>query len=358
MESNQLMTMPQSLKAFVFFSFVAAALSMAYADTARAAATAPDSRVLATIGKTKITEAEVDEKARPQLASVENQVYMIKKRTLDDMIDDYLIDQAAKKAGLSKDAYLKREVEDKAPAPTEAEMKDFYNKNQYRIRQPYDKIKAPLEQYMLRQKVNAQRAELIAKLRRTANVKVDFAAPRIQVSTKASAGSVGPSNAPVTIVEFSDYQCPYCERAESSVQEVLKKYGDKVHFVYMDFPLPMHSNAMKAAQAARCAGDQGKYWPYHDALFADQTKLDDTGLKATAERLKLDPKKFDQCLAGDLHLDQIKKSQEAGSDAGVDGTPTFIINGQMLNGAQSASEMESIIDDQLAQANVKEATAH
>jgi protein-disulfide isomerase len=357
MEHHQSMKIPKSLTAFVFFSFVAAGLSLGLARPAQAAA-ASDSRVLATVGTTKITEAEVNEKARPQLASVENQVYMIKKHTLDDMINDYLIDQAAKKAGLSKDAYLKREVDDKAPEPTEAEMKDFYNRNQARIRQPYDQIKAPLAQYMRRQKVSAQRAELVAKLRRDADVKVMYEAPRIQVSTQASASSAGPNTAPITMIEFSDYQCPYCQRAESSVQDVLKKYGDKVHFVYMDFPLPMHSNAMKAAQAARCAGDQGKYWPYHDALFADQSKLDPAGLKATAERLKLDPKKFDQCLAGDLHMDQIRKSQQAGNDAGVDGTPTFIINGQMLNGAQSTAEMESVIDDQLASQNVKEAKAH
>ena len=172
-------------------------------------------------------------------------------------------------------------------------MKAFYDQNQARIRQPYDKIKAPLEQYMKRQKISAARAELIAKLRQDAGVKVMLKAPRVDVSMEDSAGSIGPSNAPITIVEFSDYQCPFCQRAEGSVKEVQKKYGDKVRLVYMDFPLPMHTNALKAAQAARCAGDQGKYWEYHDALFADQSKLDKAGLKATADKLKLDGKKFE-----------------------------------------------------------------
>ncbi len=350
------MNIPKGLKLFCL-SVAAAGLTLGLARAAAAATGASGSQVVATAGSMKITEAEVDEKARPQLSAIQNQVYMVKKRVLDDMIDDYLVEQAAKKAGMSKDAYLKKEVEDKATAPTEQEMQDFYNKNQARIRQPFDKIKAPLQQYMQRQKVNAARAEVMAKLRKDANVKVMMSVPRVQVSTQASAGSTGPSSAPITIVEFSDYQCPFCQRAEESVKEVMKKYGDKVHLVYMDFPLPMHSNALGAAQAARCAGDQGKYWEFHDALFADQSKLDAPGLKATADKLKLDPKKFAECTGHGLHMDQVKASQQEGTEVGVDGTPTFIINGRMMNGAQPATEMESVIDEELARQNIKEAKA-
>ena len=351
------MKMQKRLMKFVSLSIVAAGFALGLGRAASAANSSNDA-VLATVGSMKVTEAQVEEKARPQLSAIQSQVYTVKKKAMDDLIDDYLIEQAAKKAGLSKEAYLKREVDDKAPPPTEKEMKDFYNQNQARIRQPYDRIKAPLEQYIRHQKVSAARSELIAKLRQDAGVKVMLKAPRVDVSMEDSAGSVGPSNAPITIVEFSDYQCPYCQRAEASVKEVQKKYGDKVRLVYMDFPLPMHSNALKAAQAARCAGDQGKYWEYHDALFADQSKLDKAGLKATADKLKLDPKKFDECTAGDLHMDQIKKSQREGGDVGVDGTPTFVINGRLMSGAQPPSEMESVINEELAQQNVKEAQAH
>jgi protein-disulfide isomerase len=349
------MKMTMSGLKFLLLPIATTALTLSVARVAVAATANSGSKVVATVGSMKITEAELNDKARPQLAAIESQVYTVKKRTLDDMIDDYLVDKAAKKAGVSKDAYLKKEVEDKTPAPTEQEMKAFYDRNQARIRQPYDKIKAPLEQYMRRQKVSAQRSELMAQLRKDADVKVMLKAPTVDVSTAYSAGSTGPSSAPITIVEFSDYQCPYCQRAEQSVQEVRKKYGDKVRLIYMDFPLPMHQYALKAAQAARCAGDQGKYWEYHDALFADQSKLDAAGLKATAAKLKLDPKKFDQCTAHDLHMDQIRKSQKEGADVGVDGTPSFVINGRMLSGAQPASEFESVIDEELAQQNVKEA---
>lgn len=351
------MKVQNSFAKFALFLLLAAGLTFGLVRVGHGATGNPNDTVLATVGSTKITEAQVDEKARPELNKIQSQVYTAKKRALDDLVDDYLIEQAAKKAGLSKEAYLKREVEDKAPPPTEKEMKAFYDMNQARIRQPYDKIKAPLEQYMRRQKLGAARAELIANLRKDAGVKVMLKAPRVEVSTADSAGAVGPSTAPITIVEFSDYQCPFCRRAEDSVQQVMKKYGDKVRLIYMDYPLPMHQYALKAAQAARCAGDQGKYWQFHDALFADQSKLDEAGLKATAEKLKLDPKKFGECIAGNLHLDQIHKTQEEGSEVGVDGTPTFVINGRMLNGAQPASEMEAIIDEELAQQNIKTAQA-
>lgn len=351
------MKMTKSALKFLLLSAAMLGLTVGVTQPVAAASTpaADSSKVVATVGSMKITEAQLNEKARPQLAAIENQVYTVKKRTLDEMIDDYLIDNAAKKAGLSKEAYLKKEVDDKAPAPTEAEMKDFYNKNQARIRQPYDKIKVPLENYMKRQKVNAQRAELMAQLRREAGVKVMLKVPRIEVSTQYSAGSEGPGDAPITMIEFSDYQCPYCRRAEDSVKEVLKKYNGKVRLVYMDFPLPMHQYALRAAQAARCAGDQGKYWQYHDALFADQSKLDAAGLKATAAKLGLDTKKFDECTAHDLHMDQVRKSQQEGTDVGVDGTPTFIINGRMLSGAQPPTEFEAVIDEELSKENVKEA---
>src|SRR5271170_2233369 len=157
---------------FLFLSIAAMGLTLSLARVPAIAANDSGAKVVATVGSMTITEAQLDDKARPQLASVQNEIYTVKKRALDEMIDDYLIDQVAKKAGLSKDAYLKKEVEDKAGEPTEAEMKAFYDKNQARIRQPYDKIKAPLEQYMKRQKLSAQRDEVMAQLRHDAGVKV------------------------------------------------------------------------------------------------------------------------------------------------------------------------------------------
>ena len=310
-------------------------------------------QVIATAGDLKITKAQVDDKARIQLTAIQNQVYMAEKRAVDQIIDDYLVEQAAKKAGLTQEAYLKKEIDDKAPAPTDKEMQDFYDKNKDRIRQPMDKIKAPLANYLKQQKLRERRAELIAQLRKDLKVKIALEPPRFKVASEDSAGMQGPKDAPITIVEFSDFQCPYCRSAEGSIKEVMKKYPDKVRLIYMDYPLPMHPNAMGAAQAGRCAAAQGKFWEFHDAMFADQTKLDPPALKATATNLKLDTTKFNECLDKNAHTDDIHRTQEQGQAAGVNGTPTFFVNGRMLSGMVPAANFESIIDEELARNNTE-----
>ena len=129
---------------------------------------------------------------------------------------------------------------------------------------------------------------------------------------------------------------------------MLQKYPSQVHFVYMDFPLSIHQHAMQAAVAGRCAADQGKFWPMHDAMFANQDKLDPAGLKATAAKLKLDTKSFDECLDKGQHTAEIHQSEAEGNSLGVDGTPTFFINGILMSGAQPASAIEETINGELA----------
>lgn len=316
------------------------------ANAQKTADNKPD-KVVATVGDMHITEAQVDERIKPQLAAINNQIYQIKRNAIEQIVDDYLIEQAAKKAGITKEAYLKREVEDKVKPPTDQQMQAFYNQHRMQIRQPLDKIKPQLANYMKNQDLNNQRRELMASLRKDANYHIMLTPPRVQVAT-TGAQAEGPANAPVTIVEFSDFQCPFCQRSETAVKEVRQKYGDKVRLVYRDFPLPMHQNAMIAAEAARCAADQGKFWQYHDALFADQTKLTSAGLKATAGKLGLDQKQFDQCLDQNKHLAAIEGDIAAGKQAGVTGTPAFFINGRPVNGAQPASSYEQVIDEELA----------
>ncbi|HLH76980.1 MAG TPA: thioredoxin domain-containing protein [Candidatus Binataceae bacterium] len=314
------------------------------------AASGDSSTVLATVGQTKITQAQVDAKAKPQLAAIQTQIYQIRKQTLDQMINDYLIQQAAKAAGLSEQAYLKKEVNDKVKPPSEAEIQAFYKQNQSRIHQPLEKIRAPLVSFMERQQLQAAQNQLLSDLRAKAKIDVLMQVPRVQVATTNSAGVLGPAQAPVTVVEFSDFQCPFCRRAEDSIKEVLQKYPSQIHFVYMDFPLSIHAHAMQAAVAGRCAADQGKFWPMHDAMFADQNKLDPAGLKATAAHLKLDTKSFDECLDKGEHTAEIHQSEAEGNSLGVDGTPTFFINGIVMSGAQPASAIEETINSELARA--------
>jgi len=157
----------------------------------------------------------------------------------------------------------------------------------------------------------------------------------------------GGDNAAVTIVEYSDYQCPYCRAVEASLRQVMKKYGDQVRLVYMDFPLAFHQHAMEAAMAARCADEQGQFWTYHDALIENPSALSTPGLKSTAEQLGLDSLTFDRCLDGRKYESSVIADRTQGERIGAHGTPYFIVGNRSMSGAQPASAFQSAIDEQL-----------
>jgi protein-disulfide isomerase len=159
----------------------------------------------------------------------------------------------------------------------------------------------------------------------------------------------GSNGAPVTIVEFGDFQCPYCKRAESTLREVRQHYGNKVRLIYMDFPLSFHANAMDAAIAGRCAGEQGRFWQYHDALFANQSSLSIPDLKSTAASLRLNTEKFDACLDQRKYESDVLADKAQGKRAGADGTPYFLINGNPLSGAAPFSAFEVAINRAMTQ---------
>lgn len=160
----------------------------------------------------------------------------------------------------------------------------------------------------------------------------------------------GPKDAKVTIVEFSDYQCPFCERFyQQTLPELLKDYGDKVRFAFKDFPLPMHPDAQKAHEAAHCAGEEGKYWEMHDMLFDNRSNLGVEALKRYARNLGLNASKFNTCLDTGKYEKSVKDDMRVARSVGVNGTPTFFINGQRLVGAQPPEAFKDKIDAILGQ---------
>jgi protein-disulfide isomerase len=162
----------------------------------------------------------------------------------------------------------------------------------------------------------------------------------------------GPEDAAVTIIEFSDFQCPYCARFDAeTLPQILSNYGDRVRFVYRDFPLTsLHQYAVKAAEASECADDQGAYWKYHDLLFQNQSALDDASLKNYAASLGLDTAAFNQCLDSDSNMSEIQKDYQDGIAAGVQGTPAFFVNGVLISGAQPYSVFQAAIEAALKEA--------
>jgi len=171
---------------------------------------------------------------------------------------------------------------------------------------------------------------------------------RVTVSTDGDP-SIGPSNAPVTIVEFSDYQCPYCQVWYQQVyQQLMASYPNKIRLVYRDLPLPMHPEAIPAAEAADCAGDQGAYWKYHDALFNQQYGLSRTAYEHYATDLGLDIKAFAACLDSHRYLSKIQANASDAASVGLDSTPSFVINGRILIGALPLSDFKAVVDEELA----------
>ena len=314
-------------------------------------------QVVATVGDHKITEQELDAKIKPQLASVESQIYEMKVAAIKSMADDYVLNQAAKKENLSSDAYLKKHLATKKVS--DAEAKQFYDSHkELQMRYPkYDAIKDRLIEALQAQNDAQEKEALLDKLRKDRPVNVKLTAPRIEVKSEGHP-ELGPKNAPVTIVEFSDFQCPFCGRAEPTLKQVREKYGDKVRLVYLDFPLGIHEHAMDGASAGRCAGEQGKFWPFHDQMFSDQSKLTPADLKADAKKLGLDGAKFDACFDKAKFKSEIESDMAQGKDLGVDGTPAFFINGRPLTGAQPFPKFESTIDEELAGSNQKQARAN
>jgi len=337
------------------FAMMIAAVAMSFAvmvmvapSTARAADGSANP-VVASIGDHHITQSEMDAAMLQSLSK--SQLFDLRKQTLDRMIDTYVINDAARKANLTSEAYLAHELKSKNPV-TEADAQKYYDAHKAGIDaqtggKPFKDIKGLLISALQRHDDRERRDALIAKLRTDEHVKVALLEPRVSV---ASAGHpwTGGKDAPVTIVEFSDFQCPYCRSAEPVLKQVRAKYGDKVKLIYMDFPLGMHVHAMDAAVAGRCAAEQNKFWEFHDAMFSDQTKLDAAGLKASAAKVGMDPAKFNACLDAKSGINGIKSDQAQGERLGVSGTPTFFVNGRELVGAESEKGFSDVIDDELS----------
>ena len=344
-------TRPAWLKAIARATrLVALAVVLAAGPTglARADQSTDDSAVFATIGDHQITRKDVDDAIMRGVSPA--QLYDMRKQSLDKLVDDYLVEQAAQKAGVSREQFLAgHSGQGKV---TDADARKFYDEHKAQIEaqtkgQTFDAVKSRILAMLERTRVKKAQDDLMAKLRGENKVSVTLAPPRFKVASDHHPWSGG-KDAAVTVVEFSDFQCPYCRAAEAGIKEVRAKYGDRVKIVHEDFPLGFHAHAMDAARAARCADAQNKFWQYHDALFEDQAKLAVADLKARAAKLGLDNKKFAACFDKQEPDAAIKADQAQGQALGVSGTPTFFVNGREMTGAQSGDKFAAVIDEELA----------
>ncbi len=307
----------------------------------------PAKTPVALVGDLAITEGDLDASIEAQLRELRMREFSLRSQALDELIAGALIEKEAAARGMEVAALLKAEVEDKAPL-TPQEAKAFYqaNKDRFGTMAEAEALKQ-IDSRLKPQRQRERRAVFVRELRQKGGVKVLLEPMRVAVNI-AGRPIRGNKEAPVTIVEFSDFECPFCSRARPIVNKVRETYGDKVRVVFRHFPLfQIHPEAQKAAEAAGCAEEQGKFWEMHDRLFANQGKLQVAELKGHAAALGLGADAFNQCLDSGKHAGDTQRDAQEGSDYGVSGTPAFFINGRPLVGAQPFETFAQVIDDEL-----------
>jgi protein-disulfide isomerase len=309
----------------------------------------------ARVGDRTITVRELEDKWTAENpaehAEALQKVYDGRRGALDEIIADMVIAQAAKAKNMSPEAYIDAEVEKRVRKVADTDVASFYQANASQMQgRTLEQMAPAITRFLTEQAEAAAKLALVNELRKSGPpVRIMLDPPRAALSLDASDRSIGNAAAPVTIVEFSDFQCPYCLRAMPTLKQLREAYGSKVRLVWKDFPLTqIHPQAFKAAEAGRCAAEQGKFWEYHDKLFGNQQALQPDFLKQYAKDVGMDAAKFDSCLDSSKYAEQVRDSIAAGARLGVNSTPTIYINGRILEGAQPYDNYATVIDEELA----------
>ena len=309
--------------------------------------------VVATVGSTEITLAEVDDDALSRSTtefggvSLAQALYDARRAVIEQRIATLLITAEAETTGVDLETLIEQEITAKASAPTDLEIEAWYRANPMRVRgAALDEVREPIRQLLTEERREAARLSYIDRLAAKTGISIALNPPRTMVSEEGRPAK-GPADAPVQIVEFSDFECPFCFQANSTIARVLETYGDRIRFVYRNYTLPNHPNARPAAEAAACAAEQEQFWAYHDQLFANQERLTEADLKQHAAALGLDTDTFNTCFDERRYRADVDADLAAAEAAGVTGTPAFFINGRLVSGAQPFELFRRVIDEEL-----------
>jgi protein-disulfide isomerase len=330
------------------------ALISALTVSIQCARTSGDDQIVATVGGHEITLSQVDQRWNEldpgSQMQARQQMYDGRTRTLDQMIAEKVIELAAHANGVTPQQFLLTEIPRRIHAVTEDEIAATYREAADQTRgTTLEQVRPRIREYLEEQRYGAALRALVDELR-TASDQIDISLepPRLQVNSTSNERVRGPATAPVTIVEFSDFQCPFCKQAGPTLKEIQAAFGDRVRLIYRDAPLPNHPDAPLAAEAGQCAHDQGKFWEYHDILFDHQHALERSRLKEYAVTAGLDSKKFTTCLDEGRFQRNVQQDVVDAQAYGVSSTPTFFINGRILMGAASYETWERVIREELA----------
>lgn len=303
-------------------------------------------RPAAAIGNELIYEKDFLPAVEAEIQKIRTEEYDAKRRALEGVINRRLVQAEAAKRGMKEEELVRQEADSRVGEPEEAAVERIWVEQMFRggqFNESKDQIRANLKQ----QQIGQARQEFFNRLREQAGVKIYLLPPALDVAYDPARVRGNP-NAAITLVEFSDFHCPFCRQAYSTVKNLLQKYDGKVKLAYRDLPLMEVDSELSAAEASRCAGDQGQFWPYHDLLFESQREYGPSAFVTFAESLHLKTDQFEQCLVSRKHKDEVKRDFQEALRLGAKGTPYFFVNGVPISGARPQQEFEAMIDEQLA----------
>lgn len=307
--------------------------------------------VAAKIGDMEITNAEIADGIESEIFEAESKLFEIRFNRLKTVLLQRFMDKDSRKQGLSNDDFLNKYIS-KDVKISEKEIDAFVKDQNIPAEHINPQVREKIKNYLEMERKKEAVDKWLAEQTKKTPVEVFIPKPRrpsfpVEVGNAPFAGG---KDAQVTIVEYSDFQCPFCAKGADLLKEIKKKYGDKVKVAFKNFPLPFHNHAEAAAVASLCANEQsvGAFWKLHDEMFANQDSLDAEGLKKLATKVGLKMDDFNKCMTENRHLASVRADMEEGKKLKVKSTPTFFVNGQLINGAQPMEVFAELIDEELA----------
>jgi protein-disulfide isomerase len=313
------------------------------------------SSIVAEAGGVKMTREEFERRNAGKLFQARNAYYETERKALDEFIDEKLLEQQAGRENLSVEELLNRHVVNKLPPdPTDDALRVYFEGVD--TTEPFEAVRNKIIDHLRQRRMARLKSAYLQSLRDQAGITVSIQAPRAQVPMAAGTAIRGPKDASVLIVEYADYECPFCQQVQPALEKVLAEYGDRVAFSYRDAPLPMHANAQKAAEAKHCAGNQGKFWEFHDRL-ASSKQIQIGNLQEIAQALQLDMPTFTSCITQGEKAGAVRAQLEEAQALGLQGTPSFFINGRFFSGVLTYEKFRDIVEEELQEAAIQPTSA-
>lgn len=299
---------------------------------------------LATLDGEPIHESDLDLGA--DWRKLERQTFELREKALDSVIANRLLAKEAERREMTLDDLLRGVIAPRVGQPTNKEIQDFYEKQKGRINRPLKEVRDEIERVMINQKFQSHLSDFVRELWENSDVEVMMDPPRLPVKLDG-VRMRGPKSAPVTVIEYSDFQCPFCKRVQPTLAELASEYEGTVRWGFKDLPIAeIHPEAVRAAQAARCAGDQGKFWEFQAKLFQQELFTDGTYTEV-AKELKIKDEALLECINSGKHEQAVMADLDEARSFGIQVTPAFLINGIFLSGAQDIGVFRDIIDSEL-----------